>query len=262
MRADRIGHAPGLQTNQPRAGHILVGDHDVIRRLHDLPRKKDRHRAYRRVAEVLQAAFGKRPLFRVVELLLVASADFGHEIQARLRVWHPAVRGVDDQRGAVLALHHRELPDVVDEDVGIDEPGHLAANGRDELLGLLRRGHQAVDTRQPLEHREKCCRPDSLKIRVAVLGSRNFVRPARLRDGSGGSNDGRQKGHQGQTQIHARPPGECYIIAPTTDGRKTNDAQIPRVLDRSGVQLSGVAYQCCVTSRPPTTDYRLPTTDY
>ena len=74
----------------------------------------------------------------------------------------------------------------MDEDIGIDEPGHLAANGRDELLGLLRRGHQAVDTRQPLEHREKCGGPDALEIRVAMLGARNLVGPRLLRDGSGG----------------------------------------------------------------------------
>ena len=47
------------------------------------------------------------------------------------------VRGVDDDRSAVLPLDSRELPDVVDEDIGIDERGSSRR---------IRVGHDAVVT--------------------------------------------------------------------------------------------------------------------
>ncbi len=60
-------------------------------------------------------------------------------------------------------------------EIGIDDRWYVGADGGGEFPGLLRRRNEIGNAWRPFEHRQKRRRPDSLEIRMPVLGPRHGV---------------------------------------------------------------------------------------
>src|SRR4051812_24172489 len=121
---------------------------------------------------VFHATLRQRSLFGPIELVRVSSGDRRREVETGWCEGHSAAARLDNYRCPVLTVHPRQLLQVVNLDIGIDDRRNAGADGGDERLRLLRAGDQSGDTFGPFERCQELGHPYALQVRMPVLSSR------------------------------------------------------------------------------------------
>ena len=193
---DVVGQVLALEADHSRVVDHLDEDHDVIGRLHDLVVvvvDVRQHRRAARRAEAHEAAFAQGATLRPIESQRRARGLKGFEPFGGIR--HLAVRWIDDERSASLAVHD------VQSRPGIQPEGVVAARiarrsrlyariggfriGRREQrervrafeLGRFRRRQRrlALEHGVALERGERCIGPRSLQVGCSPRRARRLI---------------------------------------------------------------------------------------